>query len=63
MRTGAQLLHGALYHALGSLDETIHAQSMQVRAPWGSIDFADIRRKLEPLRAAMKWAGAPSSSL
>jgi Mg2+ and Co2+ transporter CorA len=46
-----QLLHGTLYHALGSLDEAIHTLSEQVRAQWGSIDFTDISRKLETLRA------------
>ncbi len=45
-----QLLHSTLYRALGGVDETIHALSTQVRDQWGSIDFADISRKLEALR-------------
>ena len=44
------MLHGTLYRALDSVDETIHALSTQVRDRWGSIDFADISRKLEALR-------------
>jgi len=46
-----QLLHGTLYRALGSVDETIQALSTEVRHRWGSIKFADISRKLESLRA------------
>jgi len=48
-----QLLHGTLYRALGSLDETIYALSTQVRERPGSIKIADISRKLETLR--MVW--------
>ena len=47
-----QLLHGTLYGALGSLDETIYALSTQIRDRPGSIKFADISRKLELLRMA-----------
>jgi len=46
-----QLLHGTLYRALGSVDETIHALSTQVRERWGSVKFADVSRKVEVLRA------------
>lgn len=46
-----QLLHGTLYRALGGVDETIHALSTEVRDRWGVINFADISRKLEALRA------------
>ena len=48
-----QLLHSTLFRALASLDETIHALSMQVRNQPGSIEFADISNKLESLR--MVW--------
>jgi len=48
-----QLLNGTLYSALGSLDEAIHTLTTRIRERPGSIQFAEISRKLESLR--MVW--------